>query len=225
MLFRSDCCEESYHIYGTSWMMQFGNLPTGGYFWRPEYINHGAFASELGEVAGPVRIPITADAGLFDEVVGLGKELLWLHTWGERFADGRELPVPRSEEIAPVSGAYPERCRWDPDHRTLIVGNGSFGPVDRAVWEFEVSGLKVLQSWLGYRMRAGKGKKSSPLDDIRPERWTFTPELLHLLAILEHTVELTPKAAGLLDRVVAGDLIDPSMLPTPTEAERKAPRA
>ena len=43
-----DCCEESYHIYGTSWMMQFGNLPTGGYFWRPEYINHGAFASQLG---------------------------------------------------------------------------------------------------------------------------------------------------------------------------------
>jgi hypothetical protein len=29
-------------------MMQFGALPTGGYFWRPEWINHGAFASELG---------------------------------------------------------------------------------------------------------------------------------------------------------------------------------
>lgn len=43
-----DCCEESYHIWGTSSMMQFGNLPTGGYFWRPEWINHGAFASELG---------------------------------------------------------------------------------------------------------------------------------------------------------------------------------
>jgi hypothetical protein len=43
-----DCAEESYHIYGTSWMMQFGDLPTGGYFWRPAWINHGAFASELG---------------------------------------------------------------------------------------------------------------------------------------------------------------------------------
>ncbi|MFO1426804.1 MAG: hypothetical protein U1F11_07485 [Steroidobacteraceae bacterium] len=29
-----DCCEESYHIWGTSWMMQFGELPTGGYFFR-----------------------------------------------------------------------------------------------------------------------------------------------------------------------------------------------
>jgi hypothetical protein len=73
-------------------------------------------------------------------------------------------------------------------------------------------------------MKAGKGKKSSPLDDIRPERWTFTPELLTLLAILERTVKLTPKAAELLDRVVAGDLIDPTTLPTPTDAERKAPK-
>jgi hypothetical protein len=43
-----DCAEEAYHIWGDSWMMQFGNLPTGGYFWRPAYINHGAFASDHG---------------------------------------------------------------------------------------------------------------------------------------------------------------------------------
>lgn len=46
-----DCAEESYHLWGTSWMMQFGDLPTGGYFWRPAYINHGAFASEFGCIA------------------------------------------------------------------------------------------------------------------------------------------------------------------------------
>ena len=46
-----DCAEEAYHIWGTSWMMQFGYLPTGGYFWRPPYINHGAFASEKGVLA------------------------------------------------------------------------------------------------------------------------------------------------------------------------------
>lgn len=183
------------------------------------------FTDELGEAAGPVRIPITADAELFDEAVALGEELLWLHTWGERFADGQDLPSPTAKEVAPVSGAYPEKFKWDASSRTLAVGNGSFGPVEREVWEFEVSGLKVLQSWLGYRMKAGKGKKSSPLDDIRPERWTFTPELLTLLAILEQTVALTPSAAELLDRVVAGDLIDPATIPVPTDAERKAPKA
>ena len=46
-----DCAEEGYHLWGTSWMMQFGNVPTGGYFWRPAYINHGSFASEYGCIA------------------------------------------------------------------------------------------------------------------------------------------------------------------------------
>jgi hypothetical protein len=46
-----DCAEESYHVWGTSWMMQFGDIPTGGYFWRPPYINHGAFASRHGCIA------------------------------------------------------------------------------------------------------------------------------------------------------------------------------
>lgn len=46
-----DCAEESYHIWGTSWMMQFGDLPTGGYFWRPPYINHGSFRSKMGCIA------------------------------------------------------------------------------------------------------------------------------------------------------------------------------
>ncbi|GIK34658.1 MAG: hypothetical protein AMXMBFR45_10620 [Gammaproteobacteria bacterium] len=46
-----DCAEESYHIWGTSWMMQFGELPTGGYFWRPPYINHGSFRCTYGTLA------------------------------------------------------------------------------------------------------------------------------------------------------------------------------
>jgi hypothetical protein len=46
-----DCMEESYHIWGESWMMQFGYLPTGGYFYRPPYINHGPFQCEYGTYA------------------------------------------------------------------------------------------------------------------------------------------------------------------------------
>jgi hypothetical protein len=182
------------------------------------------FAAELGEAAGPIRIPLTTDLGLFEEVVGLGEELLWLHTWGERFADDDELPTPTAVEIEPVSGHYPADFAWESSNGVLRVGNGLFGPVGREVWEFDVSGLKVLQSWLGNRMQAGKGKRSSPLDEIRPERWTFTPELLLLLGILERTVELTPLAADLLERVVTGELIDPASLPVPTEAERKPPK-
>lgn len=46
-----DSAEESYHIWGTSWIMQFGDIPTGGYFWRPPYINHGSFRCRYGTIA------------------------------------------------------------------------------------------------------------------------------------------------------------------------------
>ena len=92
------------------------------------------------------------------------------------------------------------------------------------VFEFEVSGLKVLPSWLGNRMAAGKGKKSSPLDDLRYEEWSFTKELLLLIAVLQHTVDVTPEARDLIERVIAGEVFLASELPVPTEAERKPPK-
>lgn len=142
----------------------------------------------------------------------------------ERFGnDDDELPSGAASEVLPVL-SYPETFWWDSASETLHVGDGEICPVTVAVWNFEVSGLKALQSWLGYRMKNGKGRKSGPLSDVRPERWTLTPELLTLISILEHTVTLTPKAAGLLDRVVNSHLIDAALLPTPTDGERKAPK-
>lgn len=88
--------------------------------------------------------------------------------------------------------------------RTLRVGGGAFAPVSPAVYNFEVSGLKVVQSWLGYRMKQPKGKKSSPLDGIKPESWTgdFTTELLELLWVLEATVAEYPRQERLLAAIV-----------------------
>jgi hypothetical protein len=75
--------------------------------------------------------------------------------------------------------------------------------VASAVYNFDVSGLEVVQSWLGYRMKSSKGRKSSPLDEIRPETrtGTFTTELLELLWILEHTIAGYPAQAKLLSAV------------------------
>lgn len=183
------------------------------------------FAAELEEAAGPVRVPLTADPELFSRVSAFGRALLCWHTWGERFAPVGEKSLPdRGIGIVEDVAGYPDSFSYDPSAGVLHVGSGRFGPVSREVWDFEVSGLKVLQSWLGYRMMTRKGKKSSPLDDIRPQRWTFSGELENLLSILDYTVSVTPEAAQLLDEVVAGELIDASQLPQPTEAERKAPK-
>ena len=94
------------------------------------------------------------------------------------------------------------------------------------VWEFSVSGFQVVKSWLGYRMREGTGRRSSPLDEIRPTRWTaqFTRELLELLWVLEGTVERQPALAELLEAVVAGACYGAEELPEPEAWERAAPR-
>lgn len=189
----------------------------------------GAFAErfsvELGQGAGPARVPITAAAATFHEAVALGSRLLRLHTWGERFGDAPPDDEPQaSSELAAVEG-YPEDFDYNADIGELRVGTGRFGPVPREVWEFEVSGLRPLQSWLGYRMAKRKGKRSSPLDDMAPVTWSSSHELVELLNVLEQTVRLTPAAAELIDRVVSGPLIDAALLPTASEEDRKPPRS
>lgn len=162
------------------------------------------FAEELAIAAGPVHLPITKDRVLFDEGTALGKELLAWHTWGERYASD-PLPLGPASEVVPITG-QPERFSYDAASQTLTVGSGSVVPVSPDVWDFEVSGMKPLQKWLGYRMAKRQGRTSSPLDAITYDEWAFTDELLLVISILQHTVDLTPHAAALLDRVLAGDL-------------------
>lgn len=100
-----------------------------------------------------------------------------------------------------------------------------FAPVAPEARAFSVSGLDVIGSWLDYRMKDGAGRRSSPLDDIRPTIWpeAFTKELLELLWVLERTVSLGPELNRLLDEIVAGDVIPAGELPTPTDKEREPP--
>ena len=83
---------------------------------------HPAYTERFREdlVQPGLRIPLTADAGLFDQAVAVGKEVVWLHTFGERFADSnsdRPASPPRlAKEIAPKvpktvrSPATPIQC-------------------------------------------------------------------------------------------------------------------
>ena len=176
-------------------------------------------------------MPITKDRELFTEAAALGRRLIWLHTYAERFQGddrGSTVPAGQARCTAPVSddpALYPENFAWIEAGRSIRVGNGMFGPVARSIWDFEVSGLKVVQSWLGYRMKKRAGKKSSPLDDIRPERWTarMSEEFLELLWVLEATLAMEPDLEQLLDRVVSGPCFLASDLPQPTPEQRQAP--
>ena len=202
----------------------YGLLGTSAYTER--------FWHEL-ETPGP-RIPITRDPELFDRVVEVGRYLLWLHSFAERFQDlgagrGDEVPQGRAhlkEPIPVAPAALPNEYKYDPDKCELRVGKGIICDVAPEVWGFEVSGLRVLDSWLGHRMRERRGRKSAPLDDIRPEHWEpwMTEELLRVIWILEGTLECTPKARELLERVVRGPRFRADELPAPSKAERRPPK-
>ena len=192
----------------------------------------GQFAAELE--TRQVRVPITKDAALFERVRATGARLLWLHTYGERFVPdgGQHGRVPSgaarcTEAVPGDADGYPDTFSYAAATRTLHVGNGAFAPVEPEIYEFEVSGLKVVPSWLRYRMRKGAGRKSSPLDDIRPARWTsaFTTDLLDLLWVLEATVALYPEQASLLKAVVEGTCFQAGDLPPVPDDRRKPPRA
>lgn len=168
------------------------------------------FAEEIEAEPGP-RVPITRDPALFEKAVALGRELLWLHTYGERYGVDTWPPKGVAKLVAAIpheEEAYPESFAYDPDTQTLRVGAGEIRPVSKAVWDYEISGWKPLQKWLKYRMKQPAGRTSSELDQIRPKRWTatFTEELLNLIRILERTVELNRAQRELLDEVLASPL-------------------
>ncbi len=201
----------------------FGLLGTGAYTAR--------FADELA--TSTPRIPFTTDTALFAEVVAFGRDLLWWATHGERFnpRDTKSLPVyrlpagaARNTKAVPAGPAgYPETFAYDPATNTIHVGGGQFGPVSPDVWAFEVSGLNVVQSWLGYRMKKRAGKKSSTLDDIRPDTWSFSNDLVELLWVIEHFAGAAQPAADLLGRVTQSELIANDAFPTATSDQTKPP--
>ena len=191
---------------------------------QPDYVR--CFWDELE--LPPPRLPITRDGALFQRVADHGARLLYLHTFGERFAgpeDDGSVPqgTARCTKAVPFD-KYPEGFSYDPKTQVLHVGEGEFSPVTPEVWSYSVSGLQVVKSWLGYRKLNRAGRASSPLDDIRPEQWDFAEELLELLWVLEETLRLQPEGAALLETVCASTLFTAQELPTPTDEERRPPR-
>lgn len=186
------------------------------------------FADDL--VRPGLRVPLTADAALFAEAAKLGREVIRLHTFGERFATEEPLQPPRVANNGPVipkDGAipstpegFPDTLDYDAAKRRLLVGSGFIDNVPPEVWAYEVSGKQVLRQWFSYRRKdrerplIGDKRPPSPLGDIQPDRWLpeYTSELINVLNVLALLVELEPKQADLLKRICDGPLIPASKL-------------
>jgi hypothetical protein len=183
-----------------------------------------------------LRVPITADAILWREAVEAGRRRLWLHTYAERFGDplaGRDSHVPMVDGVQwdasvtrmPRDGSD---VRYDPKAMLLCIGDGAIGGVRPDVWNYEVSGMPILNKWLGYRTSRGAGRAASSknaLDAIRPESWPddWNDELLDLIRVLTLTLDEEPRLVDLLERICEGPLIEADRLPAPSLAERRPP--
>ena len=172
---------------------------------------------------------MTAERSLFRHAVEIGREVIWLHCFGERLADasaGRPKAPPRMPEgtgpVIPKEGSiptsptrFPDRIEYDNGSRRLRIGHGFIDNVPRAVWEYEVSGKKVLVQWFSYRRRdrsrpiIGNRRPPSPLGEIQPDSWLaeYTTELLNVLHVLGRLVALESRQADLLKRIWSGSLL------------------
>jgi hypothetical protein len=197
---------------------------------------HPAYIQRFGkDLATPgLRIPLTAEPDLFTEAVALGQRTVWLHTFGERFADpaqnrphgqprmadGQRPQVPADGAIPLAPENMPDTLEYDPALKRLKIGTGYIEPVAKAIWDYQVSGKQVLVQWFSYRRRnrerpqIGDRRPPSALGDIQPDRWLpeYTTELLNVLNALGLLIELEPQAGSLLDRICGGRLVTQSML-------------
>jgi hypothetical protein len=176
-----------------------------------------------------LRIPLTAHHDTFTEAVQLGRNVIWLHTFGERMTDPKNgrpaqpprLPtarmprIPATGQISQDSSAMPDTINYDASKKRLLIGQGYVEHVEPAMWSYEVSGKQVLLQWFSYRKAnrerpiIGDHRPPSPLGDIRPDYWLaeYTTELLNLLNVLGWLVDLEPSQAKLLEKICTGPMI------------------
>jgi hypothetical protein len=192
---------------------------------------HPAFTARFkSDLAQPgLRLPLTANVELFAAAAELGRTIIWLHTFGERFTNpkqGRPASPPRlSKEVAPripAGGAIsqdtaemPDSISYDEEKHRLLIGQGYVEGVPPRVWNYEVSGKQVLRQWFSYRKAdrerpiIGDRRQPSKLGDIQPAYWLaeYTTELINVLNVLGHLVELEQAQADLLEQICSGQTI------------------
>ncbi|WP_229480643.1 type ISP restriction/modification enzyme [Mycolicibacterium mageritense] len=165
------------------------------------------FTDEL-ETPG-IRVPITTNGALFQQAVDIGREVIWLHTYGETFPDvGASIRYPAGDPRRITNSVavdtIPTTMTYDPTAAAIHIGTGTFGPVSQEVWDYTIGGREVVKSWFNYRKASPTGRKTSPLDDINATTWPteWTGELIDLLTVLARLVELHPAQAELLDEIL-----------------------
>jgi hypothetical protein len=176
-----------------------------------------------------LRIPLTARPKSFADAVEVGRKVIWLHTFGERYVDptanrpkgpprlpeGQRPIIPRAGKIPDDPDSMPDEIEYDETKHRLLIGKGFVENVPAAVWRYEVSGKRVLTQWFSYRKKnrerpiIGDRRPPSKLGDIQPNYWVaeYTAELLNVLNVLTLLVEMEHDQEGILETICEGPIL------------------
>ncbi|AOR35225.1 DNA methyltransferase [Streptomyces fodineus] len=174
----------------------------------------------LATTAPDLTVPLTDDAGLWSAGVELGRRMLWLM---RRDGERPKLPGGRRPYVRAPLPARPLALHYDEDEQTLHLDEGRISPVPPEAWNYEVAGVRVLESWFTTRTAAdGPGTLAA----IRPATWSqaWTSELLELITVVALLAELRPQRAELkaTASITAADLREAGILPAPEASRRPA---
>ncbi|MEU4346550.1 type ISP restriction/modification enzyme [Streptomyces sp. NPDC023838] len=168
-------------------------------------------------------LPLTPDPALWERGVELGHRIVELTVRGARGGEKPRLPGGRRPYVRAAIPARPDALRYDPEDESLYLGEGRISPVPPGAWEFEVSGVSVLELWFEERTRTGE---PGTLEALRPASWPqeWTSELLELITVLALLDELRPRQRELADgpQLARDRLVEARVLPVPPSARRPA---
>lgn len=147
------------------------------------------FAEDLEDVFP--HVPFLANPADFADAARLGAEIPAVETFarppGDRFSVGVAVAATApGGPLAPVT--------WEDGELSLCAdGSGRIRNIPQAVWEFSVSGYRVLPRWLAARVGIDIGA-------------TFIPELRDVAARINELLFLFGEADAILNRTLADSL-------------------
>ncbi|MEU4928871.1 type ISP restriction/modification enzyme [Streptomyces yokosukanensis] len=167
-----------------------------------------------------LTVPLAEDPEVWDGGVELGRRMLWLM---RRDGERPKLPGGRRPYVRSPLPSRPATLDYDPEGEALLLDEGRISPVPPHAWEYEVAGVRVLESWFTARTAPAE---PGTLAAIRPATWsqTWTSELLELITVLALLAELHPRRAESKpdSAITATELRAAGVLPAPEAARRPA---
>ncbi|MFI8244224.1 type ISP restriction/modification enzyme [Streptomyces sp. NPDC085866] len=174
----------------------------------------------LATIRPDLTVPLTEDTELWSGGVELGHRMLWLM---RRDGDRPKLPGGRRPYVRAPLPTRPATLDYDRDEETLHLDEGRISPVPPEAWDYEVSGVRVLEAWFAARTAPAD---PGTLAAIRPATWPqpWTSELLELITVLALLSELRLQRTDLkpTSTITATDLRTADILPAPDSSHRPA---